>query len=318
VATRVAVLDDYGSVGGDLGPWERLDGRAEVAFFGDHLVGEDALATRLEPFDVIVAMRERTPLPRSLLERLPALRLIVTTGMGNASIDLAAAGACGVTVCGTASRGGGPVELTWALILGLVRNLREEDAAVRAGGWQQAVGGDLEGRQLGLLGLGRLGTRVAAVGSAFGMRVVAWSAHLTDAAADAAGARRVELDELLRTSHVVSIHLRLSDRTRGLLGRRELGLLRPDAILVNTSRGPIVEEGALVDVLRSGAIAGAGLDVFDSEPLPAEHPLRTAPRTLLTPHLGYVTEETFRTMFADAVEDIEAYLDGEPVRVLGG
>jgi phosphoglycerate dehydrogenase-like enzyme len=318
MTVRAAVLDDYGLVAAGLGPWERLNGRAEVEFFGDHLDDEDALAARLEPFEVLVAMRERTPLPRSLLERLPALRLIVTTGMANASIDLEAARARGITVCGTASRGGGPVELTWALVLGLVRRLREEDAAVRAGGWQQAVGGDLEGRQLGLLGLGRLGTRVAAVGSAFGMRVVAWSAHLTDADAEAAGARRVELDELLRTSHVVSIHLRLSDRTRGLLGRRELGLLRPDAILVNTSRGPIVDEGALVDALRCGAIAGAGLDVFDAEPLPAGHPLRTAPRTLLTPHLGYVTEATFRTMFADAVQDIEAFLDGAPVRELGG
>jgi phosphoglycerate dehydrogenase-like enzyme len=318
VATRVAVLDDYGLVAGGLGPWERLDGRAEVEFFGDHLDDEDALAARLKPFAAIVAMRERTPLPRSLLERLPALRLIVTTGMANASIDLEAAAARGIAVCGTASRGGGPVELTWALVLGLVRHLREEDAAVRAGGWQQAVGGDLEGRQLGLLGLGRLGRRVAAVGSAFGMQVVAWSEHLTDAVAEEAGARRVELDELLRTSHVVSIHLRLSHRTRGLLGRRELGLLRPDAILVNTSRGPIVDEPALVDVLRSGAIAGAGLDVFDAEPLPPDHPLRTAPRTLLTPHLGYVTEATFRTMYADAVQDIEAYLDGAPVRVLGG
>jgi phosphoglycerate dehydrogenase-like enzyme len=314
----VAVLDDYGLVAEGHGPWERLDGRADVAFFGDHLDDEDALAARLEPFDAIVAMRERTPLPRSLLARLPALRLIVTTGMANASIDLDAARDRGVTVCGTASRGGGPAELTWALILGLVRHLREENAAVRAGGWQQAVGGDLEGRQLGLLGLGRLGTRVAAVGNAFGMRVVAWSAHLTDADANAAGARRVELDELLRSSHVVSIHLRLSDRTRGLLGRRELALLRPDAILVNTSRGPIVDEAALLDVLERGAIAGAGLDVFDAEPLPAGHPLRSAPRTLLTPHLGYVTGATFRTMFADAVEDIEAFLDGAPVRVLGG
>jgi phosphoglycerate dehydrogenase-like enzyme len=317
-AVRVAVLDDYGRVAEGLGPWERLGGRAEVAFFGDHVEGEEALAERLAPFEVIVAMRERTPMRRSLLERLPALRLIVTTGMRNASIDVGAARARGVTVCGTASRGGAPAELTWALILGLVKHLREEDAAVRAGGWQQAVGGDLEGRQLGLLGLGRLGRRVAAVGVAFGMTVVAWSANLTAQDAEAAGARRVELDELLRTSHVVSIHLRLSDRTRGLLGRRELGLLRPDALLVNTSRGPIVDEDALLEALRSGAIAGAGLDVFDVEPLPAGHPLRTAPRTLLTPHLGYVTEETFRTMFADAVEDIEAFLDGAPVRELQG
>jgi phosphoglycerate dehydrogenase-like enzyme len=199
-----------------------------------------------------------------------------------------------------------------------VKHLRVEDAAVRAGGWQQRVGGDVEGRRLGLLGLGRLGTRVAKAGLAFGMDVVAWSQNLTEEAAEEIGARRVELDDLLRTSHVVSIHLRLSDRTRGLLGARELDLMRSDALLINTSRGPIVDEPALVRALRSGAIAGAGLDVFDVEPLPAGHPLRTEPRALLTPHVGYATEDAFRVMFSDAVEDIEAWLDGAPVRVLNG
>jgi phosphoglycerate dehydrogenase-like enzyme len=318
MTVRVAVLDDYGSVARGLGPWERLDGRADVEFLPEHVEGEGALAERLAPYEVIVAMRERTPFPRSLLARLPALRLLVTTGMVNASIDLDAARDHGVVVCGTGSRGAPPAELTWAFILGLVKHVREEDAAVRAGGWQQAVGGDVEGRQLGLLGLGRLGRRVAAVGIAFGMEVVAWSANLTTADAEASGVRRVELDDLLRTSHVVSIHLRLSDRTRGLLGARELGLMRRDAILVNTSRGPIVDEAALVDALRTGAIAGAGLDVFDAEPLPAGHPLRTAPRTLLTPHVGYVTEETFRVMFEEAVQDIEGFLEGAPPRALGG
>jgi phosphoglycerate dehydrogenase-like enzyme len=261
-------------------------------------------------------MRERTAFGRSLLARLPDLRLLVTTGMANASIDLQAAADHGVVVCGTGSRGAPPAELTWALILGLAKNLVVEHAAVRSGGWQQAVGGDLEGRRLGLLGLGRLGKRVAAVGLAFGMEVVAWSRHLTPEDAAAAGARRVELDELLRSSHVVSIHLRLSERTRGLLGARELALMRPDALLVNTSRGPIVDEAALVEALASGAIAGAGLDVFDVEPLPADHPLRSSPRVLLTPHVGYATEETFRVMFEEAVADIEAWLDGEPVRRL--
>jgi phosphoglycerate dehydrogenase-like enzyme len=196
--------------------------------------------------------------------------------------------------------------------------VRVEDAAVRAGGWQQRVGGDVEGRRLGLLGLGRLGTRVAKAGLAFGMDVVAWSQNLTEEAAEEVGARRVELDDLLRTSHVVSIHLRLSDRTRGLLGARELDLMRSDALLINTSRGPIVDEPALVGALRSGTIAGAGLDVFDVEPLPAGHPLRTESRALLTPHVGYATEDAFRVMFSDAVEDIEAWLDGAPVRVLNG
>jgi phosphoglycerate dehydrogenase-like enzyme len=316
--SRVAVLDDYGLVAGGLGPWERLEGRAVVEFFGDHLDDEDALVDRLAGFDVVVAMRERTAFGRSLLARLPDLRLLVTTGMANASIDLEAAADHGVVVSGTGSHGAPPAELTWALILGLAKNVVAEHAAVRAGGWQQAVGGDLEGRRLGLLGLGRLGKRVAAVGLAFGMEVVAWSRHLTEQDAEAAGARRVELDELLRTAHIVSIHLRLSDRTHGLLGPREIGLMRPDAVLINTSRGPIVDETALVEALASGAIAGAGLDVFDVEPLPAEHPLRSSPRVLLTPHVGYVTEETFRTMFAEAVADIEAWLDGAPVRRLDG
>jgi phosphoglycerate dehydrogenase-like enzyme len=316
--TRVAVLDDYGLVALARGPWERLDGRAEVEFFGDHLTDDDALVERLAPFDVVVAMRERTAFGRDVLARLPALRLLVTTGMMNASIDMEAAREQGVAVCGTASRGAPPAELTWALILGLVKHVRVEDAAVRAGGWQQRVGGDVEGRRLGLLGLGRLGTRVAKAGLAFGMDVVAWSQNLTEEAAEEVGARRVELDDLLCTSHVVSIHLRLSDRTRGLLGARELDLMRSDALLINTSRGPIVDEPALVGALRSGTIAGAGLDVFDVEPLPAGHPLRTESRALLTPHVGYATEDAFRVMFSDAVEDIEAWLDGAPVRVLNG
>jgi phosphoglycerate dehydrogenase-like enzyme len=313
--TRVAVLDDYGSVARGLGPWERLDGRADVDFIAEHL---DDPAARLAPYEVVVAMRERTPFPRALLDRLPSLRLLVTTGMMNASIDFEAARDRGVLICGTGSRGGPTAELTWALVLGLVKHLREEDAAVRGGGWQQSPGGDLEGKRLGVIGLGRLGRRVAAVGLAFGMDVVAWSANLQASDAAEIGVQRVELDDLLATSDVVTIHQKLSDRTRGLLGARELGLMRPDALLINTSRGPIVDEAALLDALTTGSIGGAGLDVFDVEPLPPGHPLRTAPRTLLTPHLGYATEETFRGMFAQVVEDIEGWLDGAPVRVLDG
>jgi phosphoglycerate dehydrogenase-like enzyme len=313
--TRVAVLDDYGSVARGLGPWERLDGRADVDFIAEHL---DDPAARLAPYEVVVAMRERTPFPRALLDRLPSLRLLVTTGMMNASIDFEAARDRGVLICGTGSRGGPTAELTWALVLGLVKHLREEDAAVRGGGWQQSPGGDLEGKRLGVIGLGRLGRRVAAVGLAFGMDVVAWSANLQASDAAEIGVQRIELDDLLATSDVVTIHQKLSDRTRGLLGARELGLMRPDALLINTSRGPIVDEAALLDALTTGSIGGAGLDVFDVEPLPPGHPLRTAPRTLLTPHLGYATEETFRGMFAQVVEDIEAWLDGAPVRVLDG
>jgi phosphoglycerate dehydrogenase-like enzyme len=313
--TRVAVLDDYGSVARGLGPWERLDGRADVDFIAEHL---DDPAARLAPYEVVVAMRERTPFPRALLDRLPSLRLLVTTGMMNASIDFEAARDRGVLICGTGSRGGPTAELTWALVLGLVKHLREEDAAVRGGGWQQSPGGDLEGKRLGVIGLGRLGRRVAAVGLAFGMDVVAWSANLQASDAAEIGVQRIELDDLLATSDVVTIHQKLSDRTRGLLGARELGLMRPDALLINTSRGPIVDEAALLDALTTGSIGGAGLDVFDVEPLPPGHPLRTAPRTLLTPHLGYATEETFRGMFAQVVEDIEGWLDGAPVRVLDG
>jgi phosphoglycerate dehydrogenase-like enzyme len=318
VRARVAVLDDYGSVARGLGPWERLEGRAEVAFLTEHLDSEDALAARLADFGAIVAMRERTAFPRTLLARLPALRLLVTTGRANASIDLQAARAQGIVVCGTAGRTAPPAELTWALILGLARGVCEEDAAVRAGGWQQAVGADLEGRRLGLLGLGRLGRRVAAVGLAFGMDVVAWSENLGAGDAAAVGVQRVERDELLRSSHVVSIHLRLSDRTRGLVGARELALMRPDALLINTSRGPIVDEPTLLRALESGAIAGAGLDVFDTEPLPADSPLRSAPRTVLTPHVGYVSRQSYAAMYGQCVEDVVAWLDGSPVRVLTG
>jgi phosphoglycerate dehydrogenase-like enzyme len=313
--TRVAVLDDYGSVAKGLGPWERLEDRAKVDFIAEHL---DEPAAHLAPYDVVVAMRERTAFPRAVLDRLPSLRLLVTTGMMNASIDLDAARDRGIVVCGTGSRGGPTAELTWALVLGLVKHLREEDAAVRAGGWQQSPGGDVEGKRLGLIGLGRLGRRVAAVGLAFGMDVVAWSANLQASDAAEVGVTRVELDELLRTSHVVSIHQKLSDRTRGLLGARELALMRRDSLLINTSRGPIVDEAALLEALAAGSIGGAGLDVFDVEPLPAGHPLRTEPRALLTPHVGYATEDAFRVMFSDAVEDIEAWLDGAPVRVLNG
>jgi phosphoglycerate dehydrogenase-like enzyme len=313
---RVAVLDDYQGVARETADWSVLPPGTEVQVFRDHLVDEAAVAARLEGFDVVVAMRERTPFRRSLLTRLPALRLLVTTGMRNASIDVAAANEAGVVVCGTGGGGGSTAELTWGLILALLRQIPREDAATRAGSWQTTLGVDLEGKTLGVLGLGRLGTRVATVGRAFRMEVIAWSQNLTAERAAAAGATLVPKDELLRRADVVSIHLVLSDRTRGLLGARELALMRPTAYLVNTSRGPIVDEAALVEALRAGRIAGAGLDVFDQEPLPPGHPLLTAPRTVLTPHLGYVTRETYRVFFGDAVEDIGAFLAGTPLRVL--
>jgi phosphoglycerate dehydrogenase-like enzyme len=313
---RIAVLDDYQSAAAGFADWSLVPGPVDVVEFADHLADEDALVDRLTPFDVVVAMRERTPFPRTLLERLPHLRLLVTTGRRNASIDVAAAAERGITVCGTGSHAAGPVELTWALILAVARQVPLEDASVRAGGWQETVGTDLAGATLGVLGLGRLGERVARIGQAFDMDVVAWSQNLTGQRAAEVGVRRVDRDELFATADVLTVHLLLSDRTRGLVGRDELERMKPSAILVNTSRGPIVDEAALLDALSSSRIAGAGLDVFDTEPLAPDHPLRSAPRTVLTPHLGYVTEKTYEIFFREAVEDVAAFLAGNPIRVL--
>jgi phosphoglycerate dehydrogenase-like enzyme len=299
-----------------MADWGALPPEVTVRVFEDHLADEGQVAAHLAPFEVVVAMRERTPFPRALLARLPRLRLLVTTGMRNASIDLPAAAEQGVVVCGTGGGGPATAELTWGLILALARHIPQEDAATRAGRWQTSVGEGLQGKVLGVLGLGNLGSRVATIGRAFGMEVLAWSQHLTAERAAAVGATLVDKEDLLRRADVVTIHLVLSDRTRGLLGARELALLRPTAYLINTSRGPIVDEGALVDALQRSAIAGAGLDVFDREPLPLDHPLRRLPHTVITPHLGYVTEETYRAFFGQAVEDIRAFLAGTPVRVL--
>jgi phosphoglycerate dehydrogenase-like enzyme len=314
---RIAVLDDYQYVAATYADWSQLPEPVEVVEFSAHIADEDKLVARLQPFDVVIAMRERTPFPRRVLERLPSLRLLVTTGMRNPSIDLAAAGELGITVCGTGAHPSGTAELTWALILAVARHLPQEDASVRAGGWQQSVGTDLAGSRLGVIGLGRLGSRVAQVGLAFGMDVVAWSQNLTDERAASAGVRRASgLHELLEGADVVTIHVQLSDRTRGLLGAAEFARMKPTAILVNTSRGPIVEEVALVQALREGTIAGAGLDVFDTEPLPKHHPLRELRRAVLTPHLGYVTEATYEVFYREAVEDVAAWLAGAPLRVL--
>jgi phosphoglycerate dehydrogenase-like enzyme len=314
--TRVAILDDYQDVAGRMADWASLPRGVEVVVFRDHLAAEAAVAVRLADFDVVVAMRERTPFPRTLLDRLPRLRLLVTTGMRNAAIDLRAAADRGVLVCGTGGLPYPTAELTWALILALARRVPREDRATREGGWQETLGIGLNGKTLGVLGLGTLGTRVARVGRALEMNVVAWSQNLTAERAAAVGATLVERDELLTRADVVTIHLVLSDRTRGLIGARELGLMRKTAYLVNTSRGQIVEEGALIRALEAGAIAGAGLDVYDEEPLPLDHRLRRLPNTVITPHLGYVTEETYRVFYAEALEDVRAFLAGAPVRVL--
>jgi phosphoglycerate dehydrogenase-like enzyme len=313
---RAAVLDDYEGVALRVADWSPVLERVDVDVFSEHIDDEDELARRLAPYDIVVLMRERTPMPASLLERLPNLRLLASTGRKNASIDVAAARDRGITVCGTDSPSSAPGELTWALILGLARNLVVEAERMRRGGWQSSLGADLAGRTLGVIGLGRIGTQVAAVGNAFGMDVLAWSENLTVERAAEVGVRAVPLDRLLAEADVVTVHQVLSKRTRGLLGARELALMKPTALLVNTSRAPIVDTVALLVALEEGRIGGAGLDVFDEEPLPADHPLRTAPRTLLTPHIGYVTEEVFRTYYQGVVEDITAFLDGSPIRTL--
>ncbi|MFC9126568.1 D-2-hydroxyacid dehydrogenase family protein [Streptomyces sp. NPDC057099] len=315
---RCAVLDDFQKVATEVVDWSAIAGEVEVVSFDSHLDGEDALAAALAEFDIVVTLRERVSFPGSLIARLPRLKLIVASGMRNSVIDYAAAEEHGVTVCGTASSSTPPVELTWALLLGLARGVVEESNALRSGGpWQSTVGADLHGRRLGLLGLGKIGSRVARVGLAFGMHVSAWSQNLTAERADEVG---VELassrEDLLASSDFVSVHLALSDRTRGLLGPAELALLKPTAYLVNTSRAAIVDQEALLAALREGRIAGAGIDVFDVEPLPADDPMRTAPRLLATPHLGYVSEANYTTYYGQAVEDISAFLAGTPVRRL--
>ncbi|MDX3092441.1 D-2-hydroxyacid dehydrogenase family protein [Streptomyces griseoaurantiacus] len=316
---KCAVVDDYQGVATSVADWSALDGELEVVSFGEHFADEDALVEALAGFDIVVTLRERVAFPASVLGRLPRLRLLVASGMRNSVIDYAAAEKHGVTVCGTASSPTPPVELTWALLLGLARGIVTESTALRSGGpWQSTLGADLHGQRLGLLGLGKIGGRVARVGLAFGMRVSAWSQNLTQERAEEIGVERAESkEELLRTSDFVSLHLVLGERTRGLLGAPELALLKPTAYLVNTSRAGLVDQEALLTALREGSFAGAAVDVFDSEPLPADHPLRSAPRLLATPHLGYVSRANYARYYGQAVEDIRAYLAGEPIRVLG-
>jgi phosphoglycerate dehydrogenase-like enzyme len=314
--TRVAILDDYQGVALSMADWSSLGAGVSLHPFRERIGGEDDLAKRLRNFDVIVAMRERTPFPATLIERLPALKLLVTTGQRNAAIDVAAAAARGVIVSGTSMLAMPPVELTWGLILALARQIPRESAAMRTGAWQSTIGVGLQGKTLGVIGLGRLGSDVARIGKAFGMHVVAWSQNLTREKTDALGIELVDKDSLFQRSDIVTVHLVLSDRTRGVVSSRELALMKPTAFLVNTARGPIVDEQALIHALRHSVISGAGLDVFDEEPLPAAHPLRRLEHALLTPHLGYVTTENYRLAYGEAVEDIRAFLAGAPVRVI--
>ncbi|MFD8935796.1 D-2-hydroxyacid dehydrogenase family protein [Streptomyces sp. NPDC059578] len=317
---RCVVLDDYQGVARSLADWTRIAPQVETEFLDTHITSTDALVEALAHSEIVVAMRERTPFPAALFARLPRLRLLVTSGMRNAAIDMEAAARHGVTVCGTASNSEPPTELTWALILGLARQMVPENAALRSGGpWQHTVGADLHGSRLGLLGLGKIGRKVARIGAAFGMEVVAWSQNLTpERAAEGGAVAAASKEELLETSDFVSVHLVLSDRTRGLIGEAELRRMRDSAYLVNTSRAAIVDQPALLRALGEGWIAGAGTDVFETEPLPLDDPLRTAPRLLALPHLGYVTRRNYEGYFTQAVEDIEAFLAEKPVRVLAG
>jgi phosphoglycerate dehydrogenase-like enzyme len=315
---RCAILDDYQQVALSSANWAALADRVDVHVLHERVVDEGELASRIRDCEVVVVMRERTPFTKSLFAGLPKLKLLVTGGMRNAAIDLDAAREHGVTVCGTASRREPPAELTWALILGLARHIAQESAAFRANGpWQSTIGTDLCGRTLGVVGLGGIGSRVARVGVAFGMHVIAWSQNLT---ADSAHAAGVELaaskDDLLSQSDIVSIHLVLSARTRGLLAAADLRRMKPTAYLINTSRAPIVDQQALVQALREGWIAGAGLDVFEEEPPAPDDPLRSLPNVLATPHLGYVSQDNYRSYYGEAVEDIAAFLAGTPIRIM--
>lgn len=318
---KVAILDDYAHVALELASWSVLDGRAQITVF-DHPLSQEEAAVRLQPFDVLCTVRERMSLPRSLIERLPNLRLITIIGTSLPNLDLEAATERGVLVShsrtdhpAAAHLANATPELTWGLMIATVRRISHEGRRMREGAWQSTVGLILEGRTLGLLGLGRIGRRMAEYARVFAMEVIAWSQNLTAEAAAAAGVQRVEKDELFRRADIVSIHVRLSDRTRGLVTARELALMKPDAYLINTSRGPIVVEQDLVAALQSGRIAGAGLDVFDEEPPPPGHPFRTMGNVTVTPHLGYVTRETLSAFYGDTVEAVAAFAAGHPIRV---
>ncbi len=313
--SRLAILDDYQGVALAMGPFGRLPASLGIEVFRDTLKDQGALAARLAPFDAILAMRERTPFPASLIARLPNLRLLITTGERNRSFDVAAAKARGITVSGTPGAGAPTVDITWALILNLLRDVPNQQASLRAGTWQTAIGPSVGGLTLGVVGLGKLGARVAAVGKAFGMKVIAWSQNLTPEKAAAAGAEYVTKEELFARADVVTLHVILSERSIGLVGAAEITRMKPGAAIINTSRGPLIDQPALIAALQAGRIK-AGLDVFDEEPLPAGHPIFGCPNTVLTPHLGYVSTQAYQAYFEGAVAAIEGYLAGRPVMEL--
>jgi D-3-phosphoglycerate dehydrogenase len=314
---RAAILDDYQNVAMHFADWSSIAKDVEIKVFNKPFASQDEAIRALQGFAVVVGMRERTPFPRKVIEALPDLKLLITTGARNNSFDVMACAERGVTVCGTGATGSPTTGIAFGLMLELTRRIGFENARLKAGApWQVTIGRDLEGLTLGILGLGKLGQRSAAVGKAFGMKTIAWSQNLTEDKAKAAGADYVAKDDLFRNSDFITIHIVLSDRSRGLIGAKELGLMKKTAYLINTSRGPIVDEKALIAALQNNAIAGAGLDVFDIEPLPPDHPFRKMDNVVITPHLGYVSEQNYRKYFPDAVEDIRAWLDGKPVRVI--
>jgi phosphoglycerate dehydrogenase-like enzyme len=314
---RAAILDDYQNVAMKFADWSGISKDVEIKVFNAPLDEPDAVIKALQGFAIVVGMRERTPFPRKVIEALPDLRLLITTGARNNSFDVKACVECGVTVCGTGAAGSPTTGIAFGLMLELTRRIGFENARLKAGEpWQVTIGRDLEGLTLGILGLGKLGQRSATVGKAFGMRTIAWSQNLTEEKAKAASADLVSKEDLFRNADFITIHLVLGDRSRGLVGAKELGLMKKTSYLINTSRGPIVDEKALIAALQNNAIAGAGLDVFDVEPLPLNHPFRKMDNVVITPHLGYVSEQNYRKYFPDIVEDIRAWLDGKPVRVI--
>jgi phosphoglycerate dehydrogenase-like enzyme len=306
---RIAILDDYQNVSLEMADWSPLAGRASITVFNDHSSDVDKVVERLLPFDVVCAMRERTPLSRAVIERLPQLKLLASTGPLNAAIDMEAAAERGIVVAHTGYDASSTIEMTWALILASVRHVALENAHLRGGGWQHTVGDGLKGKTLGVLGLGNIGSEVARIGLAFGMEVAAWSQNLTTDKAQSCGARLVSKEELFRSADILTIHLVLGQRTKGLVGAGELQAMKPSARLINTSRGPIVDEPALIEVLRGRRIAGAALDVFEIEPLPTDHPFRTLYNVLCTPHIGYVERDLYRTFYGDTVKNIVRWLD---------
>ncbi len=313
---RIAILDDYQNLARKLADWSAIERQHTVTVFDKQIADRDALAEALQPFDVVCLMRERTAFDADMIAKLPILKLIVTAGMRNAAIDIAAANERGIVVCGTPGAHHATAELTLGLMLSLARSIPQEAHGMRTGGWQSTVGIELEGKTLGIVGLGKLGQKVAGYGQALGMNVIAWSQNLTQVAADPFDVKRVEKDELFAQSDFLTIHLKLSERSRGLVGADDLARMKPTAYVINTSRGPIIDEAALLGALRSGTIAGCGLDVFDEEPLPADHPLRAEPRALLTPHLGYWTQETLSDWYGGMVNAVDAWSNGTPIHVL--